>query len=92
MLNEIQQNFLREFKQNIEQCKNNFFILNGPAGSGKTRLIKESVEICLENGKNKGYVSEKHLSKDFNPPETIISNSKYFLNVPYLWGGKSYQE
>ena len=50
MLNEIQQSFLREFKQNIENYKNNFLILNGPAGSGKTRLIKESVEICLENG------------------------------------------
>ena len=42
MLNEIQQTFLREFKQNIENYKNNFFILNGPAGSGKTRLIKDS--------------------------------------------------
>ncbi|OUU26496.1 MAG: hypothetical protein CBB97_07925 [Candidatus Endolissoclinum sp. TMED37] len=48
-------------------------------------------EICLDNGKNKGYVPEKHLSRDFNLPEATISNSKYFLNVPYLWGGKSYQ-
>ena len=93
MLNEIQQNFLREFKQNIEQCKNNFFILNGPAGSGKTRLIKESVEICLENGIDfevlafTGRAASLLKSEELENPKTIhrwisqLKKNKYFLEL-----------
>ena len=33
---------------------------------------------------------QKHLSKDFTPKGNNFK-FKIFLNVPYLWGGKSYQ-
>ena len=93
MLNEIQQSFLIEFKQNIENYKNNFLILNGPAGSGKTRLIKESVEICLENGIDfevlafTGRAASLLKSEELENPKTIhrwisqLKKNKYFLEL-----------
>ena len=93
MLNEIQQNFLNEFKQNIESCENNFFILNGPAGSGKTKLIKESVEICLEKGIDfevlafTGRAASILKSDELKNPKTIhrwlsqLKKNKYFLEL-----------
>ena len=47
-------------------------------------------EISLKNNFKIGYIPVNHISDNTFPKNLIIKNSKYFLNVPYLWGGKSY--
>ena len=48
-LDNSQSKFLKEFETEIQNFKNDFFILTGPAGSGKTEVIKEAVKICEDN-------------------------------------------
>ena len=48
-LDNSQSKFLKEFETEIQNFKNVFFILSGPAGSGKTEVIKEAVKICEDN-------------------------------------------
>ena len=48
-LDSSQSLFLEKFKEELKIFKNDFFILTGAAGTGKTELIKESVEYCEEH-------------------------------------------
>ena len=45
-LDNSQTKFLKEFKEEVLNFKNDFFVLTGPAGSGKTEVIKNAVNIC----------------------------------------------
>ena len=47
-LDNSQTKFLKEFKEEVLNFKNDFFVLTGPAGSGKTEIIKNAVNICEE--------------------------------------------
>ena len=47
-LDNSQTKFLKEFKEEVLNFKNDFFVLTGPAGSGKTEVIKNAVNICEE--------------------------------------------
>ena len=38
--------FIENFKENLRIFNNDFLILSGPAGTGKTEVIKESAKIC----------------------------------------------
>ena len=44
-----QKAFLDAFNENLNIFKNNFMILNGDAGPGKTELILELKDICNTN-------------------------------------------
>ena len=52
-LDNSQTTFLKEFEKEVLIFKNDFFVLTGPAGSGKTEVIKNAVDICKEH--NIGY-------------------------------------
>ena len=47
-LDSSQSLFLENFKEELKVFNMDFFILTGQAGTGKTELIKESVEYCKE--------------------------------------------
>ena len=47
-LDSSQSLFLEKFKEELKVFNMDFFILTGEAGTGKTELIKESVEYCKE--------------------------------------------
>jgi len=42
--------FIENFKTNLRIFNNDFLILSGPAGTGKTEVIKESAKICEKLG------------------------------------------
>lgn len=44
-----QQEFLDAFDENLKFFKNDFLILSGDAGTGKTELILELIKVCMEN-------------------------------------------
>ena len=44
-LDNSQSKFLKEFETEIQNFKNDFFILTGPAGSGKTEVIRSSKDL-----------------------------------------------
>ncbi len=47
-LDNSQSKFIKEFEKETLNFENDFFILTGPAGSGKTEVIKNAVGICDE--------------------------------------------
>ena len=93
MFNEIQNIYLDEFKSNLISKENDFFILKGPAGSGKTTLIKESVEFCISSEiayevlaftgrassilRNNGISNAKTINRWINQ----VKKNKYFLEL-----------
>lgn len=88
-----QDKFLNSFKSNLNDFKYDFFILKGQAGSGKSTIINECVQICKKNRLHfevlafTGRAASILKSTEINNPKTIhrwiseVKKNKYFMNL-----------